>query len=87
MKTFVLGAFVALAIVVALASRGESTTQTNAAQSTNSSAIQQGMDKVDAYLQKGLTPEAHAVIAEKAKSSADWLRGLEQQAYDAAASR
>jgi hypothetical protein len=84
MKTLALGAFAAVALVIALASRGETTTQTSA---QNSSGIQQGMDTVDAYLQKGLTPEAHAVIAEKAHATSDWLKGIEQKAYDAAASR
>ena len=48
------------------------------------SSVQQGVHRIDSYLQQGLTPETHEAIAKNARSSADWLRGIEQSAVDAA---
>jgi hypothetical protein len=74
MKFLLLGAIVVIGLALAFGGGGSSSN----AQNESRSLPQQGVDNVDAYLQKGLTPETHQLIAEKASSSAGWLKGIEE---------
>lgn len=72
MKFLLLGAIVVIGLALAFGGGGSSSN------AQSDSRLQQGVDQVDAYLQKGLTPETHQIIADKASSSASWLKGFEE---------
>ena len=75
MKTLILAALVVFGL--ALASGG-----TDNSDSRDDSRLQQGVQQIDSYLQKGLTPEAHRELSTKARASADFLQSIEQRALD-----
>jgi hypothetical protein len=47
------------------------------------SRVQQGVQQIDSYLQKGLTPNAHDTLSRRASDTSEFLRGIEQRAIDA----
>jgi hypothetical protein len=76
MKSLIFVALVVFGLALAFGGTGNSDAQDN-------SRIQQGVQQIDSYLQKGLTPEAHDALSRKARASADFLTGIEQRAMDA----
>lgn len=76
MKTLIFAALVVLGLALASVGTGNNSAQ-------DDSRIQQGVQQLDTYLQKGLTPEAHGALSNKARVSADFLRSIEQRARDA----
>jgi len=76
MKMLIFAALVVFGL--ALASGGTGNTRAQ-----DDSRLQQGVQQIDSYLQKGLTPEAHDAISENAQASADFLRGIEKRAVGA----
>lgn len=75
MKTLIFAALVVIGLALA-GGTGNSNAQ-------DDSRIQQGVQQIDSYLQKGLTPEAHDALSNKARASADFLRGIKESALDA----
>ena len=76
MKTLIFAALVVFGLALASGGTGNSNAQ-------DDSRIQQGVQQIDSYLQKGLTPRAHDELSKKARASADFLQGIEKRALDA----
>lgn len=76
MKSLMLAALVAIGLVLAFSGTGGDSAQ-------HDPTWKHGMQRVDSYLQIGLSPGTNAVIQKKAHESADWLSGLEKRVADA----
>jgi hypothetical protein len=76
MKSLMLAALVAIGLVLVFGGTGGDSAQQDP-------TWKQGMQRVDSYLQTGLSPETNAAIQKKAHASADWLSGLEKRVADA----
>lgn len=77
MKTLIFGALVVIGLALAFGGT------TNNSDARDDSRIEQGVQQIDSYLQKGLTPEAHDALSKKARETSDFLQGIEQQAVEA----
>ena len=76
MKAFMFSALLAIGLVLAFGGTGGGNAQRDP-------AWKQGMQRVDSYLQTGLSPGTNAAIQKNAHASGDWLSGLEKRVADA----
>jgi hypothetical protein len=70
LKGLIAGAALAIAAVIAFQGSDDETAH------SQNSGFEQGIERVDSVLQKGLGEETHETIAKHTDSSATWLRGL-----------
>jgi hypothetical protein len=78
MKFFAIAAVIVVGLALAFGDGGSTTTSAQ-----TDSRQQQIVNRVDGYLQKGLSAELHEALSEKAHASADWFKGLEAHLADA----